>query len=865
MKKIIIQHYGTKRHSGRYPWGSGGELHNAIKKLREEGLSESEIAKALGMSTTELRNQNSLSAGAEKEARRIDAQRRKDSGMSIAAISREMKIPESTVRDLLKPGANAKYRLIRNTADALKKMVEKYLYLDVGDGVEHFMGVSRVKLDNAITLLKNEGYTIHYLREEQLGTGKPTSYKVLAPPETEWKDVYANRANIKVPNHTSPDGGVSFDAPLPVNNVRSDRVHVVYDSEYDGLIELRPGVPDLQMNGKNYAQVRIGVDGSHFLKGVAVYNDKNMPAGADIVFHTNKLPTNDKRDVFKKQSPNKENPFESTVKQLEYNENGVKKVSALNLVYGSSDWADWSRSLSSQFLSKQDPSLAKQQLQLVTERYEAELDEIMRLTNPTVKSYMLQQFADQVDSAAVHLKAAALPRQTTSVLIPESTMKPNEVFAPNYKNGESVVLVRYPHGGIFEIPTLQVNNKNPNAKRIIGSDAPDAIAIHPDVAKRLSGADFDGDTVIVLPSNRIKTSPALEGLKNFEPRLAYPKVEGMRVMTSRGTQMQMGIISNLITDMTIMGASQSEIARAVRHSMVVIDAEKHGLNYQQSYKDNGIAALKKKYQGSTQGGASTIISLAKSPRYVLQRKDNYEIDPQTGKKIYTNTENNFVNPEGKVIFRKTRSTKMYEEADAHVLSSGTRIEGIYADHANNLKALGNRARLETLGVKPIRYSPKARETYSAEVKSLSDKLILAERHRPIERKAQLAAGELYRRKIAANPDMDRASKASARGKLIVLARNRLGPPKPTIDITPQEWTAIQMGAISPYRLSSILRNADSNQVKMYATPRSSQGLSPGAINRANNLLKLGYTRAEVASSLGISVSALDIPELKEGG
>ena len=56
----------------------------------------------------------------------------------------------------------------------------------------------------------------------------------------------------------------------------------------------------------------------------------------------------------------------------------------------------------------------------------------------------------------------------------------------------------------------------------------------------------------------------------------------------------MGKVPNLITDMTIRGAKSDEIARAVRHSMVVIDAENHHLDYVQSEKDNGIRSLKSK-------------------------------------------------------------------------------------------------------------------------------------------------------------------------------------------------------------------------------------------------------------------------------
>ncbi len=93
----------------------------------------------------------------------------------------------------------------------------------------------------------------------------------------------------------------------------------------------------------------------------------------------------------------------------------------------------------------------------------------------------------------------------------------------------------------------------------------------------------------------------------------------------KNTQTEMGIISNLITDMTLKGATEDELARAVKHSMVVIDAEKHKLDYKSSYADNAIASLKKKYQGVTEPdgtyheGAGTLLSRAKSKQMVLKR------------------------------------------------------------------------------------------------------------------------------------------------------------------------------------------------------------------------------------------------------
>ena len=150
-----------------------------------------------------------------------------------------------------------------------------------------------------------------------------------------------------------------------------------------------------------------------------------------------------------------------------------------------------------------------------------EYDEIMSLTNPAVKKKLLDSFADGCDSSAVHLKAAAMPRSSWHVLLPITTMKETEVYAPNYRDGDTVVLIRYPHGGRFEIPELTVNNKNKLANQTI-RQAKDAIGIHPDVAKRLSGADFDGDAVLVIPNNNKLVKDNL-GFENEEKIVTFLK------------------------------------------------------------------------------------------------------------------------------------------------------------------------------------------------------------------------------------------------------------------------------------------------------------------------------------------------------
>ena len=209
----------------------------------------------------------------------------------------------------------------------------------------------------------------------------------------------------------------------------------------------------------------------------------------------------------------------------------------------------------------------------------------------TLKKVLLKSFSDDCDAAAVHLQAAALPRQKYQVILPLTSIKDNEVYAPNYKDGETVALIRYPHGGTFEIPILTVNNKQAEGKRVLGNTPADAIGINSKVAGRLSGADFDGDTVMVIPCNsskskvRITSTAALKGLEGFDPKLDYGADSGDPVrVDSKGreyysmggkvfqrmnnTQTEMGKISNLITDMTLKGAPPDELARADRKSVV---------------------------------------------------------------------------------------------------------------------------------------------------------------------------------------------------------------------------------------------------------------------------------------------------------
>ena len=860
-----ILHYGIPRRSGRYPWGSGEDPYQRNKSflayvddLHKKGVSEVDIAKGLGISTSELRRRKSLAKNEQRKSDTAEALRLKNKGYSNVAIGQRLNMNESSVRALLNPALEQRNEITESTAKVLKNSVEKKDYIDIGVGVERHLGISRTKLMTAVQKLKDEGYTVHYVQVDQLGTGKKTSVMVLAKPGTSYSDVYKNKDKIRMVTDYSEDGGRSYLGLEPIRSVNGNRVLIKYAEDggtnKDGVIELRRGVEDISLGNAKYAQVRIGVDGKYYMKGMAIYSD-DMPDGVDIIYNSNKHRGTPIEKVYKQMKDDPDNPFGSTVRQRHYiNKNGESELSALNIVNEEGDWTNWSKNISSQVLSKQSPNLAKKQLGLAYDLKKEEYDEIMSLTNPVIKKKMLLDFADGCDAAAVDLKAAALPRQSSHIILPIQTIKENEIYAPNYRDGETVVLIRHPHGGTFEIPELKVNNKNREANKIM-KNAKDAVGINPKTAQILSGADFDGDTVIVIPNNNkyIKNSSPLKGLQNFDPKEAYPAYDGMKRMSPRTKQLEMGKISNLITDMTIRGASQDEICRAVRHSMVVIDAEKHNLNYKQSYYDNGIGELKKKYQGSDKAGASTLISRASSEKRIGTRKES--IDPKTGKKIYTYTNETFVK-DGKTYPRTISSTKMAEAEDAYSLSSGTIMENTYAAHANKLKALANMSRKNALATKPIPYSPSAKKTYSAEVASLNAKLNIAYKNKPLERQAQIIANSVVNAKRKSNPGMDNDTLKKIKTQALTEARLRVGAKKQQIKITPKEWEAIQAGAISTNVLTQIINNSDSDHLKQLATPRTVKEMTAAKVAKAKNMLKSGYTQAEIADSLGVSVSTI---------
>lgn len=872
-----LYHYGTPRHSGRYPYGSGddpyqrtGNFLSNYRELHAKGLSDKEIADGMGITTSQLRARRSIESNAESAYNITRVTTLKDKGYSNVKIGEMMGANESTIRSWLRQSETDRVNATKNTADILQKNVDSKGFIDVGVGVERELNVSKTKLDTAVAILKEKGYEVVTVKVEQAtNPGQYTTMKVLAPPGTTWADVNFHKGDIQSINEYSPDGdGKKFQIVEPPKSLSSQRIQINYaengGKDKDGVIELRRGVEDISLGKASYAQVRIAVDGTHYLKGMAMYSD-DLPPGVDVRFNTNKPEGTPKEKVFKPLKDDPDDPFGATIKangQRHYNDaDGKEQLSVINKLREEGEWDKYSKNLSSQMLSKQSLPLIKKQLNLSFAEKQEEYDTICSLTNPAIKKKLLESFADDCDAGAEHLKAAALPRQASKVILPITSLKDSECYAPTFNNGEHVVLIRYPHGGTFEIPELVVNNKQSKARSILGN-AIDAIGINSQVAERLSGADFDGDTVIVIPVNgkvRINTSSPLKGLEGFDPKDAYPGYTGMKLMTSRQKGIEMGKVSNLITDMTLRGANEDELARAVRHSMVVIDAEKHGLDYKRSEVENGIGALKERYQGKSTAGASTLISKASSEQRVNERKKFvYDIDPETGEKSYFETGRTYVDKNGKTVKAQEKSTKMKETKDARTLSSGTPQEEAYANYANRLKALANNARKEFISVKPTPTSQSAKETYKQEVESLNAKLDIALRNAPRERKAQLIANTQVEAKKQANPDMDKDSIKKASQQALATARVRVGAGKKDVqvEISDKEWEAIQAGAISNHKLATILNNTDLDSVRQRAMPREKTTLSTPKISMIKAMNNSGYTIAEIADRLGVSTSTI---------
>ena len=921
-------------HSGRYPWGSGDhpfqrdDFLGRVHELTKQGFTRREIAQKLGITTidkhgkevpseSKLRIQISLAKDINRKKMVAKVEELREQGKSLNEIAKEVGLPnESSVRSLLNQESKARMNATENTVDFLRQQVNEKGIIYVGKGVNRELNISEERMKTALYVLELEGYEVYGGGIPQVtNSGKQINGTYLCEPGTEHKDIYDYDKVHTIREYESHDGGETFDKRyVRPSEIDHNRVSVRYPDEggkeLDGTIEIRRGVADLDLRGSNYAQVRILMDNGLYLKGMAVYGkDEEFPEGCDVIFNTSKPRGTPENIVFKPAKSDPDNPFGALIKPGVYDpddpdslpkvgqgyyfdKDGNKKLSPINKTREEGDWDEWKKTVPSQFLSKQSEELCAKQIELSKAEKFEQYQEIMSISNPTIKKKMLADFADDCDKNARTLAAAALPGQRYQVILPVSSLKDNECYAPNWPDGETVALIRYPHGGTFEIPILKVNNKNAEGKRLITPNGLDAVGINYNVAERLSGADFDGDTVMVIPCNsskskvHITSTPRLRGLEGFDNRLEYggwdAKTNNFKLLSKERTQNEMGQISNLITDMTIKGASQDELARAVRHSMVIIDAAKHKLDYQKSYTDNGIAELKKLYMehetedGKISYGASTLLSRANAEKTIPKRQGQPRIDPETGKLIYKTSENLYydkkvVDKKGNVSYKKTmrteKSTQMDETDDAYKLVSSldNAIERTYADYANYLKGLANTARLQSLekNAGKLVYSPSAKEVYKDEVESINSKIRIAELNAPREARANMIANarikELTKGYASKNEELSKKDLKKWKQIELEKARAKVGAngKGARINLTDKEWAAIQAGAISETKLWTLINKMDKDELKKRAAPATKKkGLSTGQEQRLKAMKNSGYTIAQIAESLGVSTSTI---------
>lgn len=973
-EELYLQHYGKLHKSGRYEWGSGANpyqrpykpvgtnpflndkqsFYKAYRDMKEKGMTDGDICKFMDetyfkgegkFKTTALRAWVTQGKEQDMAANISRAMQLKDTGMSTSAIGREMGVNESVVRSWLDPARKEKLSSTRNITEVLKKELEMIPsgILDVGKGCESALNCSKQKLDAAIRLAEEEGYKKQYLNVEQQGNlGKYTSIQVLTKDDVPYSYVREHRDEIGVLSHfQSVDGGKKVEIVKPPISIDSKRIKIVYaedgGKDADGCMYIKPGVKDLQLGDKTYMQVRIAVDDTNYLKGMAVYGKKeDFPRGVDIIFNTNKTkdvpmmnPKDPDNQVLKSLKSDKDLPFGAVVKNVYYTDKDGKEIqSSINKVNDDDDWNKWSKSLASQYLSKQPPDLAKQQLGIAFDIKANELESIRNIDNPTIRKKLLSDFADECDSAATHMKGAPFSDQATKVILPIKNIKDNEIYAPTLKQGEEVVLIRYPHTGPFESPRLKVNNRNKEGSEIIGNAAKNAVGINSKVAEQLSGADFDGDTVVMIPvrGQHIKTEKRLSDLNDFDHQVQYKAYPGMPRVgkeDSFNKGREMGMVTNLITDMYAAGAPEADLVKAVKHSMVIIDAEKHNLNWKQSAIDNDYKYLQKKYQPKANGrygGASTIISKSTSPDYVGKRKEitspnlmtpkekeawdrgehvyrsayDYYLKPKTPFKDMTEAQKKAFyeaktqynkdlkdyqyakskDPNAKVkeptfpkevkgvklekVERTESISKMEKAKDANELISehNTMMEHIYANYANNMKNLALEARKESRATGNMYRDPVAAKTYEKEVKSIKEKVRISQMNAPKERQAQAIAEkkmEVYKR---ANPDATKEELKKRRNKVLSEARAKTGTNRTRVTLTDKEVEAIKNNAISNSLMLDIFDNGDLDSLKKSFTPKTKRGMSSAQKSKAKRMLKAGYTQADVAEMLGVSVSTI---------
>jgi lambda repressor-like predicted transcriptional regulator len=301
-----LMHYGILRKSGRYPWGSGKDEYQRsmdfyayVNKLKDAGFAPKEIAQAIGLaapddrgfSIADLRDTTTIAKEQVilEQTRRVAALKAK--GMSPAAIAAETGLTPGTIRNRLKNSEERNESSLRKTAEILRENVDKYDIVDIGKGVGLQMGLSPERLRAAASVLRDEGYETYTLQTRNVGTRHMTHQQVMVKPGTGYGNAKRMTDRIHTMGEWTEDNGLTFFGIHPPLSISSKRVGFKYKEDgghlQDGVIYIRPDVPDISMGKNTYSQVRILVDGNKYIKGMALYS-KDMPDGVDLLVHTPK-------------------------------------------------------------------------------------------------------------------------------------------------------------------------------------------------------------------------------------------------------------------------------------------------------------------------------------------------------------------------------------------------------------------------------------------------------------------------------------------------------------------------------------------------------------------------------------------------
>ena len=110
VKDEDVVHYGTKRHSGRYPWGSGenpfqhdGSFMSRYNELAAQGMTRTQMAENMGIPTTYFDQKRAIEMNRQARDEYAQILKLKDHGYSNSEIAKRMGYAsESTVRSKIK-------------------------------------------------------------------------------------------------------------------------------------------------------------------------------------------------------------------------------------------------------------------------------------------------------------------------------------------------------------------------------------------------------------------------------------------------------------------------------------------------------------------------------------------------------------------------------------------------------------------------------------------------------------------------------------------------------------------------------------------------------------------------------------------